>query len=158
MNEKLNDLEVLQEPEKLEKDESFGIIPITKQPAGWHVFIIKQKAGHVGFPKGHRDYPEEADKEVAERELKEETGFLVKSYYPIEPFTVNYECVSHGKQVNKFVTYFVAEVQGKMRLCPHEIAEGRWVTLEEAHQQISFENIKQIVEKLQKELEARLKG
>ncbi len=136
--------------EELERDESFGIIPLRKQGSEWHVFIIYQKAGHVGFPKGHRNFPEEDDKAVAERELKEETGFLVKFYYPIAPFTVNYECVSHGKHVNKFVTYFVADVYGQMALCPEEVAEGKWVTLEHAGQLISFQNIKLIVDKLQK--------
>lgn len=143
-------LECSQVQEQLEKDESFGIIPLRRQGTAWLVFIIKQKAGHVGFPKGHRNDLLEDDKAAAERELKEETGLLVKDYYPFGPFTVNYECVSHGKHVNKYVTYFVAEVEGHVQLCPQELEDGKWVTLAEACQLVSFQNIKLIVDQLQK--------
>jgi 8-oxo-dGTP pyrophosphatase MutT (NUDIX family) len=81
----------------LEKDQSFGIIPLRKKENDWDVFIIKHKAGHLGFPKGHLINEHEKPKEAAERELQEETGLVVKSYYALEPIQVNYECVSHGK-------------------------------------------------------------
>jgi phosphoenolpyruvate phosphomutase len=142
-------------PPRLEKDESFGIIPLKKNKNDWHVFIIKHKTGHLGFPKGHRIDIHEKPKAVAERELKEETGLLVKMYYPIEPLHVNYECVSYGKHVNKLVTFFVADVYGDVRLCPQEVEEGMWVDLQEARRMFLFENMKQLIEVLQKELEQK---
>lgn len=91
---------------------------------------------------------EETPRETAERELREETGLTVTNYLPIEPFSTRYLCVSHGKYVDKTVTYFVAEVEGAVTLCPKEIAEGAWVTLEEAAQKMQFPEMKEIVIKL----------
>ena len=91
---------------------------------------------------------EETPHETAERELREETGLTVTSYLPIEPFSTRYLCVSHGKYVDKTVTYFVAEVGDTVTLCPKEIAEGAWVTLEEAAQKMQFPEMKEIVIKL----------
>ena len=90
----------------------------------------------------------ETPRETAERELREETGLTVIRYLHFEPFSTRYLCISHGKYVNKTVTYFVAEVEGTEKLCPQEIAEGAWCTLEEALEKMQFPEMKEIVEKL----------
>ncbi len=90
----------------------------------------------------------ETPQETAERELREETGLTVARYLPVEPFATRYLCVSHGKYVDKTVTYFVAEAEGTVTLCPKEIVEGAWVTLEEASQKMQFPEMKAIVETL----------
>lgn len=96
----------------------------------------------------------ETPQETAERELREETGLTVTKYLPLEPLSTRYMCVSHGKYVDKTVTYFVAEVAGTVTLCPKEIAEGAWVTLEEAAQKIQFPEMQEIVVKLRAALQA----
>lgn len=132
-----------------ELDASFGIIPLKKEVNSWRVFIIRQTNGNRwGFPKGHSNDEKEPPQETAERELREETGLAVTKYLPIEPFSTRYLCVSHGKYVDKTVTYFVAEAAGTVALCPKEIAEGAWVTLEEAVQKMQFPEMKEMVETL----------
>ena len=149
-----------------ELDASFGIIPLRKETGFWYVFIIRQANGNRwGFPKGHPASPirafssasydgqapssfSETPRETAERELREETGLTVARYLSIEPFSTRYLCISHGKYVDKTVTYFVAEVEGSVTLCPKEIAEGAWVTLEEAAQKMQFPEMREIVETL----------
>lgn len=151
-----------------QKDASFGIIPLTKETGSWYVFIIRQAngnrpssfsdslslrsqenyAGHAwGFPKGHAEVGE-SPRETAERELREETGLSTTKYLPVKPFVTRYLCISHGKYVGKTVTCFVAEVAGTVTLCPQEIVEGAWVTLEEAPQKMQFPEMKEIVETL----------
>lgn len=129
-----------------ELDASFGVIPLKKEGTSWRVFIIRHiKGDHWGFPKGHSENKLETPRETAERELQEETGLSVITYLPMEPFSTRYLCISHGKYVDKTVTYFVAEVAGTVTLCPKEIAEGRWVTLEEAAQKMQFPEMKEIM-------------
>lgn len=157
-----------QQPNSLPKlDASFGIIPLKNEHDSWRVFIIRHKAGnHYGFPKGHpsslvRAFSSasyagqvpssfsETPKETAERELLEETELTVTTHLPIEPLSTRYLCVSHGKYVDKTVTYFAAEVHGDIRLCPQEIAEGNWVTLDQAKEKMPFTEMRELVEKLQ---------
>lgn len=128
--------------------ESFGIIPLKREGNQWKVFIIKHKAGHWGMPKGHKN-KNETPQETAERELKEETGLCIENYLPLGPLTMQYHCVSHGKSVNKIVTFFAANVRGEVNLCPIEIEEGEWIEIEKIKEKIAFLQIAQLMEQLQ---------
>lgn len=56
------------------EDKSFGVIPVFKNDGGEYFFcLVKHRAGHWGFPKGHPDV-DESEEETAKRELLEETG------------------------------------------------------------------------------------
>lgn len=132
----------------MEKDASYGIIPLRNTGFRAELFVIKHRAGHWGFPKGHPKDNSESPQQTAERELREETGLLVSAYLACEPFVIVYECVSHGKQVNKTVTLFVAEVSGNVRLCPIEIETGEWFTLENAIEKITFKDVRAIIEQV----------
>lgn len=135
------------------KDESFGIIPVNKENQQWKVFIIKhKKGGHWGFPKGHKSFENEEQKKIAERELFEETGLRVKSFLPIDVFSVNYFCTSHEKYVHKTVSYFTALVHGTIALCPHEASEGMWLDIDQVFEKINFPEMQPIIDKLQNAL------
>lgn len=122
----------------LKQDMSFGIIPLKKKDKKdvWEVFIIQHKAGHWGFPKGHKAYPEEQPKETAQRELKEETGLDIYHYLLEESISESYTCISHGKHVQKKVTYFLAYVQGEITLCPQEVTQGLWIAIDKIFEKI----------------------
>lgn len=124
----------------LKKVKSFGVVPLKKENTRWKIFIIQHKAGHWGFPKGHSQSGE-TPKETAERELKEETGLVVESYLPLDPLVFDYDCISHGKEVNKTVTFFPAKVQGEITLCPIEIEAGEWIDIEKVGEKIKFMQI-----------------
>ena|SRR3990167_2064448 len=125
-----------------------GIIPVKKENSKWKTFIVQHKAGHWGFPKGHKDGTE-SDKETAERELIEETSLQVENYLPIAPFNINYQCVSHGKKVDKTVILFVATVTGKIKLCPVEIINSQWIEIDKLDNKIDFPQMIQIINELQ---------
>lgn len=132
--------------------EAFGIVPIKRGRNQWLVFTIRHMAGHWGFPKGHRDNEHETPQECAQRELKEETNLTVHHYFPLDPFFIEYICRSHEKDVYKIVTYFPALVRGTPQVCPTEISEGLWLTLDQAIKTIPFEHMQNMLRKLQRQL------
>lgn len=131
-----------------EKDASFGIIPLQQKDGRWQVFIVQSITGHWGFPKGHPDSKDETPHQTAERELREETGFTLTSYFPVESLSFSYECRSHGKYVDKTVTLFLGQVTGNIHPCPIEIAESIWIDLDEVEQKVVFEPIQPVLNKL----------
>ena len=138
-----------------EKDASFGIIPLQKVDGRWEVFIVQSVTGHWGFPKGHSDGDHETPKQTAERELREETGFTLASYFPVESLSFSYECRSHGKYVDKTVTLFLGQVTGNIHPCPIEIAESIWVDLDTVEERVVFKSIQDLLRRL-KEITAKL--
>lgn len=131
-----------------EKDASFGIIPLQIKDGRWQVFIVQSITGHWGFPKGHPESSYETFQQTAERELREETGFTLTSYFPVEALSFSYECRSHGKYVDKTVTLFLAQVTGNIHPCPIEIAESTWIDLEDIEQKVIFEPVQPLLKKL----------
>ncbi len=131
-----------------EKDASFGIIPLQQIEGCWQVFIVQSVTGHWGFPKGHPDFQDETPRQTAERELREETGFTLSSYFPVEPLSFSYECRSHGRYVDKTVTLFLGQVTGNIHPCPIEIAESIWVDLDKVQENVVFEPIQPLLKKL----------
>jgi bis(5'-nucleosidyl)-tetraphosphatase len=131
-----------------EKDASFGIIPLQKVDGKWQVFIVQSITGHWGFPKGHPDSQYESPQQTAERELREETGFTLVSYFPVESLSFSYECRSHGKYVDKTVTLFLGQVTGNIHPCPIEIAESIWIDLDKVEELVVFEAIQGLLKRL----------
>ncbi len=125
-------------------EESFGIIPLSKENDFWRVFLILHKgARHWGFPKGHSN-PGEKGLETAQRELTEETGLRVTAVLRENPFVEHYTFRRRGEVIYKKVNYFPALVVGEPILQPEEIAEGKWCPLHEAEKTLTFHEARQI--------------
>lgn len=122
---------------KIKKEFSYGIIPLKYLDEQWEVFLVQHQAGHWSFPKGHPE-PDETPQETAERELKEETGLIVKKYLTPEIYVEDYSFINNGQLIEKRVSYFIASVEGHEKLQLHEIQAGRWVKLENADKLITF--------------------
>lgn len=126
-------------------EESFGIVPLVKKQGHWSVFLIQhRKAGYWGFPKGHAE-PGELPQEAARRELKEETNLDIVRFLRQEPLLEKYRFFKAGKPIDKQVSYFIAEVTGKVKLQAHEISDGLWVSLSDATQKITHKEGKEIL-------------
>ena len=117
---------------------AFGIIPLREGKT----LLVKHQKGHWAFPKGHPN-PGEIPKETAKRELQEETGLFVVRFLG-KKFHEHY---SFGT-TDKSVTYFLAEVAGELVLQKEEIADGRWMSFEEAASLATFDACKQICKEL----------
>ena len=135
------------------KEESFGIVPLSKDSEGWKVFVILHKEGnHWGFPKG-RKAAGENPKETAARELEEETGLIVERYLQEEPMIESYQFRSRYQLVLKSVFYFPAVVTGEVKLQPEEIRDGKWILLKEAHHHLTFQEARSICQQVMKLVE-----
>jgi len=134
------------------QDESFGVIPLSKERGRWEVFLIQHTRGRYwGFPKGHSE-GEETPEEAAFRELKEETNLDVVRCLQSEPFMEQYQFLIDGKKVFKTVSYFVAEVTGEVKLQETEIQDGIWLPLAEALEKVTHSEGKTILSQVAKVL------
>jgi len=134
----------------VQQDESFGIIPLSRKSGKWEVFLIQHRRGRYwGFPKGHAE-PGETPQESAFRELKEETNLRVVRYLQSEPLLEQYYFMVEGRRVFKRVHYFIAEVEGTVRLQEQEIQNGVWVPFFEGIEKVTHSEGKAILSQVEK--------
>lgn len=131
-------------------EESFGVVPLSKERGRWEVFLIQHnRSGYWGFPKGHAENKETAE-EAAFRELKEETNLDFVAYVQAEPFVEQYQFLMEGKRISKRVSYFAAIVSGKVKLQEKEIQNGAWVSLSDAYSKLTHAEGKAILAHIEK--------
>ena len=119
-----------------EREKSCGAILIDRQDDQIRTLIIRQNAGHWGFPKGHVE-GDESEFETAFREVREETGYKIRRYGEFRDET-HY---SPRPGVMKDVVYFMAEVTGgRQKRQKEEISEICWVSLLDAVAVLTFDN------------------
>ena len=125
---------------------SFGIVPVRQSTGIWQVLLVQHKQGHWSFPKGHVE-DEESHLETATRELFEETHLHIQQLLCDEPFYETYRFQKSGKDVEKRVGYFIAEVTGNEIIDKKELASSCWTTFDQAEQIITFPESKRILHK-----------
>ena len=132
------------------KVESFGIVPFLNENGTWKVLLILHREGnHWGFPKGKAN-PGETPLAAASRELKEETGLSVLKVLREDPLTEQYQFRRKKQFIIKTVQYFPALVEGSLQLQVEEIREAKWLTFQEAMQQLTFREARHILQEFRK--------
>ena len=98
------------------------------------------------FPKGHIEKKEKPE-EAAKRETEEETG--IKDIELIKGFKewIKYFFKQDGKNIFKIVTFFLAETKTKEVKISREHIGYKWLPYEQALEQITFKNAKEILKK-----------
>ena len=136
---------------KRTEEKSFGIIPLKKEEGEWQVLLIKHRAGHWAFPKGH---PEEGESQIetATRELNEETNLKIVDLISETSLQENYIFKKEGSLVYKTVDYFLAVVSGDVIIQEDELADYEWVDLFEAKRKITFPEGKNLCAEVEKSL------
>lgn len=119
------------------KDASYGIIPLSKANGRWEALLVQLHEGHWGFPKGHADLGE-TPLQAAQRELQEETGLKVQRLLSETPLVESYFFTRNHKTIFKTVSYFFAEVFGKLHTQPEEIKAAKWVPIERVDNELTF--------------------
>ena len=130
----------------MKKEKSCGAIIYNSNQ---EVLIVKHNAGHWDFPKGHIENGE-TEEQTAIREVKEETNIdiIINNKYR---YTTSY---SPKENVMKEVVYFLAQnIDEDKKPQLEEVSEVKWFTLEEAMNTITYENSKEILNKLKKDIE-----
>ena len=130
----------------MEQEKSCGAIVINKNNK---ILLVHHNAGHWDFPKGHIENGE-TEEQTAIREVKEETNIdiIINNKYR---YTTSY---SPKENVMKEVVYFLAQnIDEDKKPQLEEVSEVKWFTLEEAMNTITYENSKEILNKLQKDIE-----
>jgi bis(5'-nucleosidyl)-tetraphosphatase len=134
----------------VQKDQSFGIIPLSRSRGRWEVFLIQHnRSGYWGFPKGHAE-ANETPIEAAFRELKEETNLEPVQLIQEEPFIEQYTFILDRKRVFKQVSYYIAEVEGKVALQQKEIHDGKWMPFPDAIAQVTHQEGKALLTQIEK--------
>lgn len=136
----------------MKKDESFGVIPLSKEKGHWEVFVIQHhRSGYWGFPKGHAE-PNETAQEAAFRELKEETNLELIELLQKEPLKEQYTFILNRRRVFKQVLYFIAIVGGEIKLQKGEIHDGTWLPFPQAIDRVTHQEGKTLLTLVEKVL------
>lgn len=104
------------------------------------------------LPKGIVD-PGETMEVTAVREVREEAGVETELLDLIETVQYWYQRVQYGKHIryHKYVHFYLLEYRaGDVANHDHEVAEARWVNLDEAIEMLAFKSERGVVEKARK--------
>jgi 8-oxo-dGTP pyrophosphatase MutT (NUDIX family) len=97
----------------------------------------------LALPKGHVD-PGETPVQAAEREVREETGVVAR---PLRQLGVTrYWYRRDGRTIGKSVAFFLfSYVQGDIEDHDDEVEEVRWLPLEQARSELTYEAEQEMV-------------
>jgi 8-oxo-dGTP pyrophosphatase MutT (NUDIX family) len=112
------------------------------------------------LPKGIVD-PGESPEVTAVREVKEEGGVETERLGLIETIEYWYRSVKNGKPVrfHKFVHFYLLEYRGgDVSNHDHEVEEARWVSFDDAVEMLEFKSEREVTEKAQAMIQARVKN
>ena len=108
------------------------------------------------FPKGHIEKGEE-EIETVKREIKEETGLEDIKFVPGFKEWIKYFFKFKGKNILKFVTFYLTETKTKNIKISYEHIGFQWFPYKEALNQLKFKNAKEILKKANKFLKDNLR-
>ena len=128
----------------MQYEKSCGALVFRKYHGNTELLLIKHaNGGHWSFPKGHME-PGETEVDTAQREVMEETGIDIMIDTSFRE-TVSY---SPKKDTMKDVVYFLAMAKNfNFTPQPEEISQIRWVEISLAHNVLSYDNGRQLVNK-----------
>ena len=111
------------------------------------VVVPKRRAANgakvLALPKGHVD-GDETPEQAARREVREEGGVDADLLEPLGD--VRYRYKRGGRLIDKRVSFFLfAYRSGSPADHDHEIAEARWITLDEAARALSYSGEREMV-------------
>lgn len=108
--------------------------------------IGKIEKTYWGFPKGHIE-KKEKEIETVRREIKEEVGIedirLIEGFKEGERYFFKFR----GKNILKFVTFYLVETKTKKVKLSYEHKDYAWLEYEKAFEQLTFKSTKEILKK-----------
>jgi bis(5'-nucleosidyl)-tetraphosphatase len=98
------------------------------------------------FPKGHIEKGEKIE-DTVKREIFEETNLKEIEILPGFKETISYYFKFQGKNILKFVTFFLVETKEKEVKISSEHIGYEWLPFKEAIERLNFKNAKEILQK-----------
>ena len=130
-------------------EKSCGAVVFTKTDNDIKYLLVQNLDGIFGFPKGHMEEGE-TEIETAIREVKEETNIDVEVNEKYR-YSTTY---SPKEDVIKEVIYFLARnISDNKQAQLEEVSEVKWFGMEEAIDKITYDNSRNILIQLKKDLE-----
>ena len=141
-----------------EEQISSGGVAFRWQDSNPEIAIVSVKpSSRWQLPKGIVD-PGESPELTAVREVREEAGIEAGLLSLIETIEYWYRSTKYGKPIrfHKFVHFYLLHYRsGDAANHDHEVAEARWVRVEEAMEMLAFQSERQVVEKAKAMIEER---
>ncbi len=135
------------------KEKSCGAIVYYTHNKEILYLILKHKAGHWAFPKGHVEN-NETEVETALREIKEETSLIVTID---DGFKVINEYQPTRYSIKEVVYFMARSDTDKVFVQQAEIDNYRWCLYDEAIDLITYENDKKVLLKANDYLKIKIK-
>src|SRR5579862_3748224 len=141
----------------MRREFSAGAVLVRRLSGRWMMAAIRpggKPAGVWALPKGQID-PGERAEATALREVAEETGVQGRSLGKLGD--IRYWFNWQGERVFKVVSFFLVRYErGRLGDIPaehrHEVAETRWLPLDDAHRLLSYRGEREMAEKARAEL------
>ena len=134
-------------------EHSAGAVVFRKERDNTYYLLLHYKLGHWDFPKGNIEKGE-SSKETAKREIEEETGIKEINFIPGFKENIKYFYQREKENIFKTVVFFLIETKTKEIKLSFEHIGFEWLCFDEAVQQVTFKNAKQILKKANEFLKA----
>ena len=137
------------------QEKSFGVIMFHQDQGVIKCLLVHHRSGnHWSFPKG-RPESDETPVQTAKRELEEETGIVPDRFDGNVFFEESYQFVRDGKNINKTVRYYMAHVdKPEVKVQKGELHDCCWVPLDRVEKKITFDDVRELFQKVQKYLKS----
>lgn len=120
------------------------------------VLLLKNRKGHMDFPKGHVE-PGESVLEAAIREFREETGLSDRDIQivPGKEYKMKYLVIEKGEIQTKQVILFLAKYTGSDEVkVSKEHSEYRWVPIDQnLEMNFKYKEHKDVIRQLLKDIQ-----
>ncbi len=125
---------------------SAGIVVYRTHNDCMQYLILHYAKGHWDLPKGHME-PGETKEQTALRELQEETGLTAKIDPGFEE-TFDFYFSEDGNRHHKVVYFFKGKADSGDVVLSHEHQDYKWLDFDQAIKQLTFENAKELLKKI----------
>lgn len=136
---------------KFEREFSSGAVIFYRGEGGKPLYLLLHyhfKGDYWDFPRGNLEQGE-GSIDAAKREIWEETGLTERDIRFVLGFreVIQWFYVWQGTRRFKRATYFLAEATKKEVKLSEEHLEYKWLPLEEAIEQLTYDNARQVLKK-----------